>query len=186
MPPPADRPAGRRGARGPIACVVAILGLVPFAFSQGPSELDWSELAYGAAGVAAVAAAVLIWVARQPSLLVAGVALAVLACGGFAVTQAERARANHERDRWAGASWRYDAKSRPVTKRQVDDLPEHASRATVIAVLGRTRGRGIQWMNGEPNMRCLVYNGTRVRDGRPRHGYGTCFRDGRLEAVRRW
>jgi hypothetical protein len=63
---PADRPAGKRGLRAPLAGLVALATLFPLSASQfDAADPAWTKTAFALAAVAWLAAAVLLWVARR-------------------------------------------------------------------------------------------------------------------------
>ena len=77
--PPADRPAGKRGVRAPLAGVAAFAALFPLRAGQvEPRDPAWTRPGFLLAGLALIAAAVLLWVARRRVTLMLAIALAVL------------------------------------------------------------------------------------------------------------
>ena len=73
--PPADRPAGKRGLRGPLAALVAIAAFYPYALSQFGDEPSWGKPVWLAAAAALIAAAVLLWTGRRAVTLAPDVCL---------------------------------------------------------------------------------------------------------------
>src|SRR5687767_8549766 len=120
---PADRPAGKRGARGWLAALAAFSSLVPMAFFQNAGDSAWARPGIAAGSLALIAGALLLWTARR-RLVVAGALVAVVAGGtlGWLAVAAElstvaESRERREADRWAGAAVSYlRARGAIVTK----------------------------------------------------------------------
>ena len=76
-------------------------------------------------------------------------------------------------------------RDRVLCKKDDEAVPEGTSRDALIAQYGRPAARGVQHVDGEPSLRCLAY---RAENERPTDSglHAFCFRDGGLEAVRRW
>ena len=77
---PADRPAGKRGARGFVAAVAALSSLVPMVFFRNAGDSAWARPGIAAGSLALIAGAVLLWTARRR--LVVAVAVVAVAAGG--------------------------------------------------------------------------------------------------------
>ena len=146
---PADRPAGKRGARGFVAAVAALSSLVPMVFFSNAGDSAWARPGIAAGSLALIAGAVLLWTARRR--LVVAVAVVAVAAGGtlgwlaVASELSTESRERREADRWAGAAVSFiRARGAIVTKGKADAVPKGLTRAALIARLGEPSARGVQ------------------------------------------
>ena len=178
MRAPADRPAWRRGIRAPLA-FLAVIGAFWAAlnFRQFADEIwagtsneptidfhlngpGWVPPAFHVAFGLLALAALLLWVARRPIVLSAGLVALVVGLG--AVIGAVVARHNSGR----------------VTGDELYSLPHGTPREAVDEQLGSPAGHGSARLHGE-KLDCLIYVNTTARWVGQRN-VGFCFRDGRL------
>lgn len=101
--PPADRVAGRRGARGVLAFVASVGALVPLVGAANADDPAWTQPGYVAATLALTLAAAVLWVARRPLALGLGVALVLVTVEHHvsAVPRKLRLSNRHQISRWA-------------------------------------------------------------------------------------
>lgn len=182
--PPADRPAGKRGLRGPLAAAVAIAAFYPYALSQFGEEPPWGKPVWLAAAAALLAAAVLIWTARRAAALAVAAALVLLGVGAAVATERSGHDRTQEAEKWGGSSWTQDARGPRLTRAEADAVPEGLTRAQLTSRVGVPAGRGIQHVRGAPDLRCLVYRGR--KGPRVPVVYAFCFEDGRYTELREW
>src|SRR5688572_4637529 len=187
---PADRPAGKRGARGWLAALAAFSSLVPMAFFQNAGDSAWARPGIVAGSLGLIAGALLLWTARR-RLVVAGALVAVVAGGtlGWLAVAAElstESRERREADRWAGAAVSYlRARGAIVTKAEAEATPKGLTRAQLLARLGEPAARGVQRVTDVPDLRCIAYRRTRGKAFRQTLN-AFCFRDGRYVELREW
>jgi hypothetical protein len=182
---PADRPAGRRGMRGPIAATVAIAALPALIFARAGDEPSWGRPVWLAAAAALIAGAILLWTARRPVMLGAALALVLVALSAAVVTERIGQHEKHEAEKWGGFAGD-DVHSGPrLSRAEADAVPKDLTRAQLVARLGTPGGRGIQRVYDEPDLPCLLYRTD--RPGRNRFAtHAFCFSDGRYVALREW
>jgi len=180
---PADRAAGARGPRAKLAGAVAIVALPVLAMSSFDRDPGWTVFAFAAAAGMLVAAAVLLWIGRNTRVLVLAVVLIPLGVATAVAAEAERNRVQHEAEKWGGASYRFDAKGRILTREQAEAVPEGITTEELKARLGPAAGSGVQRVTGEPDMRCVAYRGNSA-EFPPLFAF--CIREGRYEALRQW
>jgi hypothetical protein len=188
--PPADRPAGKRGVRGPVAAVAAIAALVPLGFARVADETAAGGPAALAAGVALIGGALLLWTARRPGAMVAAVVLVLAGAVGATVAIGAEIRAEdearREADRWAGSTFGFPrARGAVLTRAEAEAVPKGLTREALTARLGAPSATGIQRLAGEPDMRCMAYRST-TRPPRSELLHAFCFRDGRYAELGEW
>jgi hypothetical protein len=183
--PPAERPAGARGVRGLVAASATRGGVIALALGSVADEPGWTDLVEIAAGLGLLGTALLLWTARRAAALGAAAVLIALSIGGVVVARDAQSDAAHERDKWLGASFQFDAKGRRLSLAEAEAIPMGTTRSELIAELGPPAGRGVQRVADEPDLRCLAYRGLRGH-GLDAALYAFCFDDGRLVALRRW
>ena len=188
--PPSERLAGDRGARGPVAAIAALVGLLPLTWARIADETSWGQPAMVIAGVALIAAALLLWTARRR--LAVGAAVALLVLGGVggvgaiaAEVQAESRRMAKE-DRLGGSVFDEPRQRGPrLTKAQAEAVPAGLTREQLRARFGPPASTGIQRVTDGPDMRCWAY---RSPDRHPHwpllHAF--CFEDGRYAELVEW
>jgi hypothetical protein len=183
--PPAERPAGARGVRGLVAAIATLGGVIALALGSVADEPGWTDLVEIAAGLGLLGTALLLWTARRAAALGAAAVLIALSIGGVVVARDAQSDAAHERDKWLGASFQFDAKGRRLSLAEAEAIPMGTTRSELIAELGPPAGRGVQRVAGEPDLPCLAYRGKTGR-GLDAALNAFCFDDGRLVALRRW
>jgi hypothetical protein len=184
--PPAKQPPHERGLRGMLAAVATLGAVLCFAFGSVEQDPAWTGAAFNVAGAALLIGAIVLWTTARAAVLAAAVALLVGAAAGGVASERARSDAQRERDKWLGSSFGFTGTpGRVVSRAEAEDVPEGTSRAALIARLGQPAARGVQNVEDEPSLRCLAY---RAERGRPFDAslHAFCFRDGRLEALRRW
>src|SRR5688572_4741110 len=187
---PADRPAGKRGARGFVAAVAALSSLVPMIFFSNAGDSAWARPGIAAGSLALIAGALLLWTARRR--IVVTVAVVTVAAGATLGTLAiadERdaeSRERREADRWAGAGFSEPrARGAILTKAEAEAVPEGLTRGALIARLGEPSARGVQRITDEPDLRCLGYRRTGEKAiSQTLNAF--CFRDGRYVELGEW
>jgi hypothetical protein len=184
--PPSTRPPGARRQRGPLAALAALGAVMCFAFASVGDVPAWTGPAFNASGAGLLVGALLLWTAARVTTLVLGVALALGGTAGAVASELARSDAQREREKWLGAAFEFTgAPGRVLSQAEADAVPEGTSRDALIARLGPPPARGVQHIDGEPSLRCLAYRGENARPiDAELHAF--CFRDGRLEALRRW
>jgi hypothetical protein len=188
--PPSERPAGKRGVRGTIAATVAIAGVLPLPFLNGPAETGWAEPAIVAASLALFGAAVLLWTAHR-QVWIATAAAAVVAGGALAFTAITAEIRAHDRaiqatERWADASYSFPrARGAILTKAEARAVPKGLTREQLIKRFGEPSTRGVQHFRNRSDLRCVAYRRT---DARPASQTlnAFCFRDGRYVELGEW
>jgi hypothetical protein len=186
LQPPADRPAGRRGPRGPLAAVAALGGLLPLAFSGPADETSWGQPAMIVAGATLIGGAVLLWTARRRVAVAAAFALVVLgAVGGAAAISSElrtESRRLRAEDRVGGAVMDDPAVGGPrLTQAAAEAVPVGLTRKELRGRLGAPASYGIQRITDGPDLRCWAYWTTR-----PHTLHAFCFEHGRYSELMRW
>jgi hypothetical protein len=187
---PADRPAGKRGARGTVAAAAALASLVPMLFFENAGDSSWARPGIAAGSLALIAGALLLWTARRR--IVVAAAIAAVAAGatlGWLAVAAELRAESRERraaDRWAGADFSYPrARGAILTKAEAEALPKGLSRAELVARLGEPSAQGLQRITDEPDLRCLAYRRTGGRAvSQALNAF--CFRNGRYVELGEW
>lgn len=185
---PADRAAGERGLRAPLAGLVALATLFPFSVANFEVvHPAWARPAFVLAAAAGIVAAVLLWVARRRVVLALAIGLTLL--GLLSTVAAERARQRvvSEEEKWGGSTFSYENRGRRLTRAQAEAVPKGLTRAQLTARLGVPSARGIERVVGEDDLRCLGY---RSAARLPKHSvpnlHAFCFRDGRYAVLRSW
>jgi hypothetical protein len=185
---PADRPAGKRGLRAPLAGLVALATLFPFSASQfdsaGPA---WTKTAFVLAAVAGLVAAMLLWVARRRFTLVLAIGLVLLGLVGSVAAQRERNRVTSEEEQWGGWVMLRGHENRGVrlSAAEANAVPKGLTWEQLRARVGMPAGSGIQRVYDGPDLRCLLYRSHDANPNRPRlHAF--CASDGRYEVLRKW
>jgi hypothetical protein len=184
---PADRPTGERGGRAPLAGVVAVAALFPLTLGQVEArDPAWTRPVLLLAGVAGIAAAVLLWTGRRRLTLVLAVGLTLFGLMGTVAAVRARSGTQSEVESFGGAAFDYpDRRGRPLTHAEAEAVPKGLTRAQLRGRLGRPSTRGIQRVFDAPDLRCLAYRSAGAHPaGRPLHAF--CFRDGRYAALREW
>jgi len=182
---PADRPAGRRGARGGLAAAAALGAVLPLSLSRFTDDPSWAGPGLAAFGLALLGGALLLWTARRPATLGAAVALVVLGVAGTVAAMGAANHAESEAEKWGGFVMSDNLRSPPVSRAEAEAVPKGLTREQVTRRLGRPPGHGIQRVTGEPDLRCLVYRSPRSTPNRlALHAF--CFRDGRYAELREW
>lgn len=182
---PAERPPGKRGLRGVAACVAAAGALVPLAFSSGTGDPGWVRPVFISVAVGMTLGATLLWVARRPVTLALGIGLLLLSVAGGVEADRAESHAQHEADKWTGASWHAHEKGRLLTLAEARAVPEGVTKNQLKALLGPAAGSGVQQVEGEKDLRCIAYRSHRGQGlGRILHAF--CFTDGRYTDLREW
>lgn len=184
--PPSARPPGERKQRGPLAALAALGAVTCFAFASSGDDPAWTGPAFNACGAGLLVGALLLWTAARATTLVLGVALALGGTAGAVASELARSDAQREREKWLGSAFEFTgAPGRVLSQAEAGGVPDGTSRDGLIARLGPPAARGLQHVDGEPSLRCLAY---RAENARPIDAelHAFCFRDGRLEALRRW
>lgn len=185
---PADRTAGRRGVRAPLAGVVAFVSLVALGMAQiEPKDPAWTRPGFLLAGLAGITAALLLWVARRRVGLVLAIGLALVCVVGTAAAWRERDRVQAEADSWGGFAGTSNIRERGsiLSKAEAEAVPKGLRGAELREHLGPPAMTGIQRVFDGPDLPCLAY---RREGGRPAPDaqFAFCFRDGRYEVLREW
>jgi hypothetical protein len=180
---PADRPAGRRGWRAPVAGVVAVAALPALVISSvgEGGERAGHLLAAGAL----LTAAVLIWTARRTSgLAVAGglVVAAVAAVPLVGVTNRHHAQGSN---RWGEMTYTYEPGGRAITRAQARAVPKGSTEDQLKEILGSEAGSGAWRGRGGRDMRCLVYRAQASR-GETDDLFAFCFAGDRYASLQQW
>jgi len=177
---PADRPAGKRGLRAPLAAVAVFAAVVTLAYGSRWDMPAWGRLVMLAAGAGLVASALLLWTARRPSAVAVAAALVAVAVPAWIVVEGYRQREQREAEKWGGTTFRYDKRGPAITKDEAEAVPEGATKDEVKALLGPAAGSGIQRVHGEDDLRCRIY-----RSAEPSvHVFALCFSGDRYVALR--
>jgi hypothetical protein len=188
--PPADRPAGRRGVRGPIAAIAAIAALVPLSYSRVADETALGGPALVAAAAALIAGALLLWTVRRPVAIAAAVVLVLAGATGATIAIGAESRAENqarlEADRWRGSAFSFPrARGAVLTRAEAEAIPTGLTRERLTARLGTPSAKGVQHLTGEPDMRCVAYRSTRRKPvSQLLHAF--CFRHGRYAELGEW
>jgi hypothetical protein len=190
LEPPAARPAGRRGIRGPVAAIAALAAVVPAMFFRAANDTSWARPVLVGAGILLIGGAVLLWTTRRAVVLGAAVVLALAGVAGTVVAigaenRAER-RAQHELDRWGGADFSYPrARGAILTRAEAQAVPKGLTREQLTARLGEPSATGVQRFRGEPDLRCLAYRST-SKEPASQLLRAFCFRNGRYAELGQW
>jgi hypothetical protein len=182
---PADRPAGQRGWRAPVALITTVAALVPLAMGTHPDPPGWTGPVMLGAAAVLLAAAIVLWTARRRAGVALAAALLAVAAMGGAVAYAAQQDAKRQEERLGGASYRFDEKGTAITPQQAESVPEGATKDEVRDILGPAAGSGVQRVKDDEDMRCLVYNDA----SRPKqfmHLLALCFEDGRFTELLSW
>jgi hypothetical protein len=157
-----------------------------FAFASFGDDPAWTGPAFNACGAGLLVGALLLWTAARVTTLALGVALALGGTAGAVASELARSDAQREREKWLGSTWELTgAPGRVLSQAEAEGVPDGTTRDALIARLGPPAARGVQHVDGEPSLRCLAYRGEKARPiSAELHAF--CFRDGRLEALRRW
>lgn len=186
LKPPAERPAGRRGPRGPIAAIVALGALIPLAFARFADETSWARPVMLLAIAALICGALLLWTGRTRVTLVAAVALVALGGAGAIASIRGELRAEskrlHAEDRLGGAVFEDPGVRGPgLTRAEAEAVPMGLTREQLRSRLGSPPSHGIQRVNEGTDMRCWAYRST------TRHRlHAFCFRNGRYAELVKW
>jgi hypothetical protein len=180
---PADRPAGERGIRGVAAAVVTFAALVTLTYGSKWEMPVWGRFVILGAGVGLVAAALLLWTARRPAVLVLAAGLVVLAIPAWATVELARQREQRASEKWGGMSLKYDPKGPAITKAEAEGVPKGASKDEVKAILGPAAGSGIQRVHDGDDLRCRIYRNAE-RPGPAGPLYALCFTGDRYTDLR--
>jgi hypothetical protein len=168
--------------------LVALASLFPLTIAQvGASDPAWTRPALLVAGVAAMVAAVLLWVARRRLALVLAIALVLLGIAGTVVAEGERHHVQAEQDKWGGfVSGDETQRGAILSKREAEAVPKGLTPGQLRERLGPPAAAGIQRVFDAPDLRCLEYRraGARSRDFFQMHAF--CFQDGRYAVLREW
>lgn len=180
---PADRPAGRRGVRGPVAAVAALAAIVPLSFQRLADESSWAGPATLAAGLTLIAGALLLWTARRRVALAAAILLIVAGGLGAIVAIGAEQRADsaaqREAERWAGSSHSWPrARGAILTKAEAEAVPKGLTRKRFLARFGTPSTRGVVHFRDEPDLHCLGYRRSNAKPLRQTLN-AFCFRNGR-------
>jgi hypothetical protein len=139
---PADRPAGKRGLRGPLAVVAVFAALVTLTYGSRWDMPAWGRVVMLAAGAGLVASALLLWTARRPLALAAAAALVALAVPAWVVVESYRQREQREAEKWGGMTFGYDDRGPAITREEAEAVPKGATKAEVKASWGRLPAAG--------------------------------------------
>jgi hypothetical protein len=179
---PADRPAGQRGWRAPVAAVLA-LAAWPFvrmtSLSGGPERA-----VYLAVVLALVAAATVTWTARRASLL----ALAGIAIAGSAIAVALTGFPNQisgiGATRGMEMEYRYDPDESPITRARARAVPKGATKDELEEMLGSAAGEATLRRRDGTDSHCLVYPDQADRE----YGWviAFCLEGERYASLHRW
>jgi hypothetical protein len=154
---PADRPAGKRGLRGPLAAVAVFAALITLTYGSRWDMPVWGRFVVLGAGAGLVGAALLLWTARRPGALVLAAALAALAVPPWVIVERHRQQEQREADKWGGMTFKYDDRGPMITKAQAEAVPKGSTKAEVKALLGPAAGSGVQHIHGARDLLCLIY-----------------------------
>jgi hypothetical protein len=182
---PADRPAGQRGWRAPLAYALAVAALLALAFSTHADPPGWTGPAFLFAALALTSAAVMLWTARRPGVVGLAAVLVAAAVAAGVVAEAAQRREQREEERLGGTSFKFDDKGPAITRAQAEAVPEGSTKDEVRAILGQAAGSGIQRVTDDRDMRCLVYNDAGYR-GRSFRLFAFCFANGRYSELLVW
>ena len=186
LKPPSERPAGRRGPRGPIAAIVALGALIPLAFARFADETSWAQPVMLFAIAALICGALLLWTARRSVTLAAAVALVAFGAAAAVVAIRGELRAESDRqdaeNRLGGAVFGDPGGRGPrLTRAEAAAVPMGLTRKQLRRRLGAPPSYGIQRVNEGTDMRCWAYRAaTRHR----LHAF--CFRNGRYTELIHW
>jgi hypothetical protein len=185
---PADRPAGRRGPRAPLAGLVALATLFPLSVAQfEPADPAWTRPAFALAAAAGLVSTLLLWVARRRYFLVLAVGLALLGLVGTVAAERARTRVISEEEKWGGfvMSFYDEHRGARLSTAEAEAVPKGLTREQLRARLGAPAGSAIQRVHDGPDLPCLAYRSAGTGPRRlDLHGF--CFSDGRYEALREW
>jgi len=181
---PADRPAGERGWRAPVAYAIALATVPSVALSYGADAREGA--AYLAVAAALLTAAVLIWTARRPHALVlasVAVAASVMAVVLLGVPNVHRVQGTTSGN--AETEYSFDADAPPITPAQAKAVPEGSTEEEVEEALGAAAGSGTLRRPDGTDSRCLVY---RDQAGRQSFDpvFAFCFAEDRYASLHRW
>jgi hypothetical protein len=182
---PADRPAGQRGWRAPLAYAVAVGGVVAIPFSTHSDPPGWTGYAFLFVAVALTSSAVMLWTARRRAVLGLATVLVAAAVAAGVVAETAQRREQREQERLGGTSFKFDDEGPAITRAQADAVPEGSTKDEVRAILGQAAGSGIQRVTDDRDMRCLLYNDARYR-GRSFRLFAFCFSNGRYSELLIW
>jgi hypothetical protein len=182
---PADRPAGQRGWRAPLAYVVAVAALLPLGLSTYADPPGWTGLVFLFTALALTSAAVILWTARRRAVLGLAAVVVAAAVAAGAVAESAQRREQREEERLGGSSFKFDEKGPAITKAQAEAVPEGSTKDEVRAILGQAAGSGIQRVTDDRDMRCVVYNDAGYR-GRSFRLFAFCFSNGRYSELVIW
>ena len=185
---PADRPAGKRGLRAPLAGLVALATLFPISLATyAAAEPSWTRPVFAIAAVAGVAASVLLWVARRRFTLALAVGLALLGLVGTVAAERARNRVIAEEEKWGGFAMGFydDQRGARLSTAAAEAVPKGITKDQLLARLGVPAGSGIQRVDDGRDLRCLAYRSGRTGPRRlDLHAF--CFSDGRYDVLRKW
>jgi hypothetical protein len=180
---PADRPAGQRGWRAPLAGAVAVAALPVLAISSMAEAGE--RAAHLLAGGALVTAAVLIWTARRSSgVAVAGglVVAAVAAVPAVGLTNRHHVQGSNG---WGEMTYTYEPGGPAITRAQARAVPRGSTEDELTEILGSEAGSGTWRGRGGRDMRCLVYREQASR--RPTEAiFAFCFAGDSYASLQRW
>jgi hypothetical protein len=182
---PADRPAGQRGWRAPLAYVVAVAALPTLGFSTYSDPPGWTGPVFLFAALALTSGAVMLWTARRRAALGLAAVLVAAAVAAGVVAEAAQRREQREQERLGGTSFKFDDQGPAITKAQAEAVPEGSTKDEVRAILGQAAGSGIQRVTDDRDMRCVVYNDAGYR-GRGFRLFAFCFANGRYSELLVW
>jgi hypothetical protein len=188
--PPSERPAGRRGPRGPVAAVAGLAAIIPLNWAQRADETSWGPPAMLIAGAALILGALLLWTARRRVGVAAATALVLLgSAGGVAAIAAEfgaESRRLYQEERWAGRVFSDPrAQGAVLTEKEAEAIPTGVTPEGLRERLGRPASSGLQRITDEPDLRCLAYRSSyRYPMRQTLHAF--CFRDGRYVELGEW
>jgi hypothetical protein len=180
---PADRPAGERGWRAPVAYAIAVAAVPTLALSYGIGAREGA--AYLAVAAALLTAAVLIWTARRPhALVLAGVAVAasVMAVVLLGVPNLHRVQGT---TRGAETEYSFDADAPPITPAQAKAVPMGSTEEEVEEALGSAAGSGTLRRPDGTDSPCLIYGDQAGRQSFD-PVFAFCFAEDRYTSLHRW
>jgi hypothetical protein len=180
---PADRPAGQRGWRAPVACVVSVAALAVIAWSYPGGFRE--RATYFAIAAALVTAAVLLWTARRTLPLVfAGVAVAAAAMAVLLTGVPNRVNAVGG-TRGAEYDYSYDPDGRAITRAEAEAVPMGSTADEIEAILGSPAGAGTMRRRNGTDSHCLVYL-DRARRQPVDDMFALCFAGDSYRSLHQW
>jgi hypothetical protein len=161
-----------------------LAALVSFRLGGFRPDHAWTEWVMKGAAVGMVLAAALLWFARGKAGPILG-ALLLLACvAGSAITYGSRLDIDFGSD--SSKMTFQQGRTAPLTRAEIAAVPQGATRAHVIKLLGRPTERGMQRVLDGPDLPCVAYLLDPDDSASPNHLHGFCFSHGTLATQRDW